>query len=115
VGVDDPANEDQVASALRDVPPDAPRILLAHSPAIARELYRVSFDLVLAGHTHGGQVNLPPFNGVWFHRDVVGPYVAGFYDAHGSPLYVNRGIGMTKFPVRVQARPEITHFTFHTG
>jgi predicted MPP superfamily phosphohydrolase len=116
VGVDDPASgHDRVTRALGGVPASAPRILLAHSPAIADKVRGISFDLILAGHTHGGQVNLPPINGVWLHHGPSARYVAGFYDAQGSPLYVNRGIGMTTLPVRVQARPEITHFTLRAG
>jgi uncharacterized protein len=117
VGVDDPsAYVSDVGSAIQDVPASAPRILLAHSPDIVDQLDGARFDLMLAGHTHGGQINLPFFNGAWLMNGPSSRYVRGFYDdARGSPLYVNRGIGTAKLPIRLGARPEITHFTFHAA
>ena len=113
-GVDDPsAYVSDVKQAIQDVPTDAPKILLAHSPDIVDQLDGAQFDLMLAGHTHGGQVNLPFFDGAWLLPGPSSHYVKGMYTAHGSPLYVNRGIGTAKLPIRLGARPEITHFTFH--
>lgn len=115
-GVDDPsAYLSDVTQALQDVPAGAPRILLAHSPDIVDQLEGATFDLMLAGHTHGGQVNLPFFDGAWLLPGPSSKYVRGLYSVHGSPLYVNRGIGTAKLPVRLGARPEITHFTFHAA
>jgi predicted MPP superfamily phosphohydrolase len=74
-----------------------------------------AFDLILVGHTHGGQLNLPLVSGAWLHQGASGEYVRGLYEVHGSPLYVNRGIGTTTLPVRIGSRPEITHFTFHAA
>jgi predicted MPP superfamily phosphohydrolase len=116
VGVDDPASEhDDILRALRDVPPAVPRVLLAHSPDIIRAVRNIRLDLILVGHTHGGQVNLPLFKGAWLHHGASGKYIRGLYRAHGSPMYVNRGIGTTTLPLRLGARPEITHFTFHAA
>jgi predicted MPP superfamily phosphohydrolase len=70
-----------------------------------------AFDLILAGHTHGGQVNLPLLNGSWLKAGLSREYVEGMFHVSGSPMYVNRGIGTTHLPVRIGARPEITHFT----
>jgi len=116
VGVDDPsAFLSDVGAAIQDVPSDAPRILLGHSPDIVDQLNGARFDLMLAGHTHGGQVNLPFFDGAWMLNGPSSKYVKGLYNVHGSPLYVNRGIGTAKVPIRLGARPEITHFTFHAA
>jgi predicted MPP superfamily phosphohydrolase len=115
-GVDDPsAYLSNVRKALEDVPSAAPRILLAHSPDIVDQLDGARFDLMLAGHTHGGQVNLPFFDGAWILPGPSSHYVKGLYNVHGSPLYVNRGIGTAKVPIRLGARPEITHFTFQSA
>ena len=115
-GVDDPSSAFQdLGAAIADIPTGAPRILLAHSPDIADDVKGTNFGLILAGHTHGGQVNLPFFNGAWLLDGPSHRYVEGLFDVHGSPLYVNRGIGMTKLPVRIGSRPEITQFTFHAG
>jgi len=116
VGVDDPATgHDELPRAVAGVPAGAPRILLAHSPHIVQAVRQTPFDLILVGHTHGGQVNLPLINGVWLHQRPTRRYLQGFYDVQGSPLYVNRGIGTTTVPVRIGARPEVTHFTFRPG
>jgi len=117
VGVDDPATSmDDVSTALQNVPGAAARLLLAHAPDIADNITDVPpFDLILVGHTHGGQVNLPLFSGAWLHHGASAEYVRGLYQVHGSPMYVNRGIGTTGVPVRIGARPEITHFTFHAA
>jgi predicted MPP superfamily phosphohydrolase len=116
VGVDDPsAYIADVGRAMQDVPSESPRILLGHSPDIVDQLDGARFDLMLAGHTHGGQVNLPFFNGAWMLNGPSSKYVKGLYNVHGSPLYVNRGIGTAKLPIRLGARPEITHFTFHAA
>jgi predicted MPP superfamily phosphohydrolase len=113
VGVDDPATRhDDLPSAMHDAPMDARTLLLAHSPDIVRNLGARRFDVVLAGHTHGGQINLPIFNGAWLKAGFSSRYVHGLYRVNGSTLYVNRGIGMTTFPVRVACRPEVTYFTF---
>jgi uncharacterized protein len=114
VGVDDPASgNDQLDQAVKDVPSGVRRLLLAHSPDIVPNLGGQTFDLILAGHTHGGQINLPFLNGTWLKDGPTREYVQGLYQVKGSPLYVNRGIGMTTLPVRIQCRPEITHITFH--
>jgi predicted MPP superfamily phosphohydrolase len=115
-GVDDPSSShEDIGDAMRDIPSSAARILLAHSPDIVNSLQDTTFGLVLAGHTHGGQVNLPFFNGAWLKDGASHEYVQGLYDVHGSPLYVNRGIGTTTLPIRLGARPEITQFTLHAA
>jgi predicted MPP superfamily phosphohydrolase len=86
------------------------RLLLMHYPGTANELRGQRFDLILAGHSHGGQVRLP-FLGALIVPDGVGPYDLGFYDTPGGPLYVNAGIGTYRIPVRWNCRPEITVVT----
>ncbi len=116
VGADDPTSElDEVSRATRDVPTGSIRILLAHSPDIAPSVRDSRFDLILVGHTHGGQINLPGLSGTWVKEGASREYVRGLYEVHGSPLYVNRGIGTTTLPLRIGSRPEITHFTFHAA
>jgi predicted MPP superfamily phosphohydrolase len=114
VGVDDPSGVyDDLTGALQNVPARAIRILLAHSPHIVERIGGRHFDLILAGHTHGGQVNLPLFRNYWLRDDASRRYCAGLYEIGGSPLYVNRGISTFPVPLRIGARPEITLFTFH--
>ncbi len=112
VGVDDPSSgNDDLQGSLQNVPAGSQRLLLAHSPDIVASLHEQAFDLILAGHTHGGQINLPVVNGSWLKAGLSREYVKGMFLVSGSPMYVNRGIGTTHLPLRIGARPEITHFT----
>jgi predicted MPP superfamily phosphohydrolase len=88
--------------AMRQVPPDVPRILLSHQPTF---FYQAAphVALQLSGHTHGGQVN----PGVRI-ADIFMPFVAGRYERSGSTLWVNRGFGVSGPPSRVFAPPEVT-------
>jgi uncharacterized protein len=85
------------------------QVLLLHFPAVANGLGR-RFDLILAGHSHGGQVRLP-FVGALIVPKGVGGYDHGFYETPGGPLYVNAGIGTYRIPFRWNCRPEITVVT----
>ncbi|WP_088041847.1 metallophosphoesterase [Bacillus sp. EAC] len=89
-------------------------LLLAHEPDIAKRLNDFPIDLQLSGHSHGGQVKLP------FHKAIYTPplaidYTEGLYEIHNSlkpmSLYVNRGIGTTRLPIRFFSLPEISVFT----
>ncbi|MGH8095243.1 MAG: metallophosphoesterase [Chthoniobacterales bacterium] len=85
----------------------ARRILLIHYPIQADRLDGRRYDLILAGHSHGGQVRIP-FYGALVLPYGVGRYQRGHFDSLGGPLYVNVGIGTYMFPVRLNCRPEIT-------
>lgn len=85
-----------------------PRIVLIHVPDLAERLPPGAADLVLAGHTHGGQVTLPFLEQRIVRHGCGSNYVEGFYQVNGMPVYVNRGLGYTGFPVRFRARPEVT-------
>ena len=83
------------------------RVLLIHYPIQADRLDGRRYDLILAGHSHGGQVRLP-FYGAPMLPYGVGRYQRGRYDSLGGPLYVNVGIGTYMYPVRFNCRPELT-------
>lgn len=89
---------------LRD--PEAPTIALSHNPDTAKDLAGHGADLILSGHTHGGQVSIPflgpPILPVR-HRE----FAAGHFDLGGPQLYVNRGVGWLR-RVRLFVRPEVT-------
>jgi uncharacterized protein len=83
------------------------RLVLAHDPLTSELLRDVGAPmLVLSGHTHGGQVNVPPVSLL-----LPLPYRAGLYRVGSVRLYVNRGIGDTWVPLRVRAPPEVTLFS----
>ena len=79
------------AQAERGVPAGAFRVLLAHSPREAVGVH--GYDLILCGHTHGGQLHVPGWQRV-ARRFAQAPYAAGRYDLSGQLLYVNRGVGL---------------------
>lgn len=111
-GLDDlVAGRPDLSAALRDAPDGAQRLLLAHCPA-QRDLLgaaaRSRFDMILSGHTHGGQVR--PFGWAPFRPRGSGRYLAGWYRTGGVPLYVSRGVGTSVLPVRLGARPEVAFF-----
>ena len=84
-------------------------IFLMHYPAWVDKLAGSSFDLLLAGHSHGGQVRLP-FLGAIFVPFGVGRYEVGLFRTRSGPLYVNPGIGWFPVAIRFNCRPEITVF-----
>jgi hypothetical protein len=110
------AGEARPEAALAAVPAAASRIVLMHHPDVFARLPAGSAPLALAGHTHGGQVRIPFLpEWSWFalttEDDV---HVDGWIDGYGAPgnrLYVNRGIGFSLLPVRINCPPEVTLFT----
>ena len=90
-----------------ETPPDTRRILLTHYPVFVDKLGDETFDLILAGHSHGGQIRIP-FWGALVKPYGVGKYDLGLYQTKAGPLYVNSGIGTWYMPVRFNCRPEIT-------
>ncbi|MBI4000043.1 MAG: metallophosphoesterase [Candidatus Omnitrophica bacterium] len=107
VGVDEPVyHHDKLGEALYGVPKNEPRLLLAHSPDIMDKASLEGINLVLAGHTHGGQVGIPFLVELskYANRAL---YMKGLFKKGGTQLYVNRGIGMKTLPIRFLCRPEI--------
>ncbi len=89
--------------------PGAKNIVLMHYPVFVSHLEGRTFDLMLAGHSHGGQVRLP-FYGAIVLPAGVGQYELGLYETASGPLYVNPGLGCLYFDIRFNCRPEITVF-----
>jgi predicted MPP superfamily phosphohydrolase len=87
----------------------ARNIFLMHYPAWIGKLGSAKLDLVLAGHSHGGQVRLP-FYGPLIVPFGVDQYDLGLFHTGAGPLYVNPGIGWYPVPIRFNCRPEITVF-----
>jgi hypothetical protein len=90
-------------------PREGLNLLLMHYPYWIERLARLRFDLILAGHSHGGQVRLP-FLGSILIPGGVGRYDLGLFQTTSGPLYVNPGIGTFYLNVRFCCRPEITLF-----
>jgi hypothetical protein len=80
-------------------------IALLHSPSgVAPLLGRV--DLVLGGHTHGGQARIP-FDGPIILPPGDGGYDRGWYEKKGTRVFITRGVGMSVLPARFWCRPEV--------
>ncbi len=110
IGLDDPTSgHPNFLAATKNVPPGAFTIALFHSPAAFHRLAGF-VNLVLAGHTHGGQVRIPFVRPFWLPVGCDG-FVEGWYEEKGSQLFVSRGIGMTYMPVRFLCRPEVAFIT----
>lgn len=91
-------------------------ILLSHRPEYFAFYEKLGFDLVLAGHAHGGQFRLPGIGGLWAPGQGLFPeYDAGLYQQGGTAMAVSRGLGNSLFPFRVNNRPEIVAITLQAG
>jgi predicted MPP superfamily phosphohydrolase len=86
-----------------------PRVLLCHYPVVADQPQVQPYDLILSGHSHGGQCRLPGI-GALFLPSYVGRYIAGHYEGPAGKIFVCRGLGTTGLPVRFACRPEMAVF-----
>jgi len=116
VGVEPAAYKEGRSRPVERADPEAAlRILLCHYPEIVRRLPRGVFDLVLAGHYHGGQICLPTPWGRLRLKDLRGTYWEGLFATEAAALHVSRGLGTSFVPFRVLARPEATMFTLRAS
>lgn len=109
------ATSSALDQVLRSLSLEGTTILLQHAPQLFPQAAKFGIDLTLSGHTHGGQIALT-FGGV-----IIAParlstmFLAGLFKIGDSHLYVNRGLGTTGPPIRINAPPEITHITLKTA
>jgi predicted MPP superfamily phosphohydrolase len=114
-GVDDPGRdwtagglELPALSRLRErCPEDGPVLLLVHRPEAFPQAARLGFPLVLAGHTHGGQLALPTPGGALNLARLITRFDRGIFELEGSLLYVNRGVGVAGPAFRFNCAREI--------
>lgn len=110
IGVDDSHDYDcaDLPGAMAEVPADAFRLLLAHSPDIYEEAAGADIDLYLTGHTHGGQIRLPLLGPLVLHSTCPRPYTRGHWIHSRMNGYTSSGAGCSLLPVRFGCPPEIT-------
>jgi hypothetical protein len=92
----------------RLIAPGAFNLLLSHNPDVFPVAARQGYDLLLAGHTHGGQVSVEILDRSINPARFLTPYVYGLYRSGPSAAYVTRGIGTIGVPARIGAPPEIS-------
>jgi predicted MPP superfamily phosphohydrolase len=114
-GVDDYGYGADLRRALLGIPKETGRVLLAHNPRIIRLASRHDVSLVLSGHTHGGQVNLPLLGTVYGRSPERLRYKIGWDRMGATQIYVSRGIGTIVLPCRLRCPAEITHLELLQG
>jgi predicted MPP superfamily phosphohydrolase len=113
-GAEDPGTSHPDLNLTIPARPGAPVILMAHEPDYADDVVQHPrgplVDLMLSGHSHGGQIRLP-FVGALVLPPMGMKYVEGHFRFNQMQLYVNRGIGTVGLPFRLNCPPEITILT----
>ncbi|AFU14312.1 Ser/Thr protein phosphatase [Bacillus thuringiensis MC28] len=103
----------QIAATLKHVRQQDFNMLLVHEPDVVDKVACYPVDFQVSGHSHGGQVQIP-FIGPLITTKLAESYVEGMYELEGKNkplhLYVNRGIGTTRMPVRFWSVPELSVF-----
>jgi hypothetical protein len=101
---------------------DIPNILLSHNPNSFPKAAELGIELSLAGHTHGGQIQIEIVDHRWSPARFMTNYIAGLYQfpmaaagARQACLYVNRGLGTIGIPIRLGAQPEISLLTLRSA
>lgn len=109
-GIDDPHyfQVDNFEKAAQSIPPDEVAILLSHSPETYQRAAHAGFDLMLSGHTHGGQVCLPGGIALMTNADCPRRFCKGAWRYHSMQGYTSVGSGASVVGVRLNCLPEIT-------
>jgi len=99
---------DNIEKAAAEIPQGCVSVLLSHTPEIYRQAAHAGFDLMLSGHTHGGQICLPGGIPILLEADLPRAFAAGAWRHAGMAGYTSVGTGSSVVPARFNNRPEIT-------
>jgi predicted MPP superfamily phosphohydrolase len=99
---------DNIEKAASTIPPDAFSILLSHTPEVYRHAAHAGFDLLLSGHTHGGQICLPGSIPITLSAVLPRRFGSGAWKYHNMVGYSSVGAGTSIVAVRINCLPEIT-------
>jgi predicted MPP superfamily phosphohydrolase len=91
------------------------RLLLLHYPRLVDRLPPGAFDVVLAGHMHGGQINLPYPGGKLHLAHLGARFTRGLYMLPAATMHVSAGLGTTFVPFRFAARPEASELVLRSS
>jgi len=95
------------AKAFSNIPEEAVKILLIHSPETLEDAHGYGSDFVMCGHTHGGQVCLPGGRPIWVNTKCPRTYWGGAWTYGEMQGYTSKGAGSSGVPIRFNCRPEI--------
>jgi len=112
VGLSFTAYKEEYKKAMEDVNNSNFTLLLSHSPDRLVSFISGKEDLILAGHTHGGQIRLPLIGAVLGHEQGLFPkYDKGVFKLRQTILYIDSGLGNTFLPIRFLNRVQISNIT----
>ncbi|MBS2035267.1 metallophosphoesterase [bacterium] len=95
---------------------NCPRLVMSHNPDLAEEQAGPRVDLMLSGHTHGGQIWVPTLGTPVLPSRYGQKYASGWVEGPHYPVYVTRGVGTSaSLPVRLGVPPEVTLFVLRRG
>lgn len=125
IGIDDPImvnsgdidNFDTIKKELCKVIFDKNKfdILLSHRPEFFDTYVNNNIDLILSGHTHGGQIRLPFIGAIYAPNQGLFPkYDSGLFKKEKTIMIISRGIGTSKLPIRINDRPELVIISLET-
>lgn len=109
IGIDDySTNRSDLDSAYQQVE-QGTNIVLTHDPTVVLDMHKYTFDYLMAGHFHGGQICYPKA----YHLAKMGELarkniIKGLHTHNHTPFYISEGLGQTGLPIRIGSRPEIT-------
>ncbi|HEY5814431.1 MAG TPA: metallophosphoesterase, partial [Terrimicrobiaceae bacterium] len=106
---------DNIEKASSQIPDGDFSILLSHTPEVYRQAAHANFDLMLSGHTHGGQICLPGSIPIKLEAKLPRRMGAGAWRYHNMTGYTSVGVGTSLLPVRLNCLPEITLHTLQRG
>ena len=112
-GVDDPHDYKchNVEQSFQEVPRGAFCIFLAHSNEAYREAATFGPRLYLCGHSHAGQIQIPPFGAVFTHSSAPKQFCHGVWNYKGMTGFTTGGVGVSGVPVRFNCRGEVAYLT----
>jgi len=112
-GIDDYWHNGSVFESVKGIDDSMVKILLSHNPDVNEEidLMNLKIDLILSGHTHGGQVDLPLIGSPYMPSGFGQKYKSGLVQDGERQTYISRGVGTLVAPVRFNADPEVSLIT----
>ncbi len=117
VGIDDPFDYrcDDLPGSLANVPSQAFKVLLAHTPELYQSASDMGIDLYLCGHTHAGQIRFPIVGSLRNNANCPKEYAYGAWQHGSMQAYTSAGAGCSALPIRYNCPPEVTLIELRRG